>query len=210
MKTYAQLIIELTAYQKLERDSWKKASKRKTAAPKPTAKTALPWAKRSDIAGWYHPTEKSFTFKWANNNYHVTEMVKHPEAFGLTTADIEAGVKKHNRYAQGSDQIVRSPAEQKSMKALNKRQYAQLLSGRMDRMTTITDLVLNKGWAMVNITQSEIAIRANETNTHKAAVREILEVDAMQGKMIRIRNERTPSKDLTFVFIESAEKFLHS
>lgn len=210
MKTYAQLIIELTAYQKLERDSWKKASKRKTAAPKPTAKTALPWAKRSDIAGWYHPTEKSFTFKWANNNYHVTEMVKHPEAFGLTTADIEAGVKKHNRYAQGSDQIVRSPAEQRSMKALNKRQYAQLLSGRMDRMTTITDLVLNKGWAMVNITQSEIAIRANETNTHKAAVREILEVDAMQGKMIRIRNERTPSKDLTFVFIESAEKFLHS
>ena len=96
------------------------------------------------------------------------------------------------------------------MKALNKRQYAQLLSGRMDRMTTITDLALDKGWAMVNITQTEIAIRANQTDTHKAAVREILEVDAMQGKMIRIRNERNPSKDLTFVFIESAEKFLHS
>jgi hypothetical protein len=210
MKTYTQFLLELTPYQRIEKASWTKAAKRKTAAPKPTAKTALPWAKRSDIAGWYHPTEKSFVFKWANNNYHVTEMVKHPEAFGLTTADIEAGVKKHNRYAQGSDQIVRSPAEQRSMKALNKRQYAQLLSGRMDRMTEITDLALNKGWAMVNITQNEIAIRANETDTHKVAVREILEADAMQGKAIRIRNERNPSKDLTFVFIESAEKFLHS
>lgn len=210
MKTYPQFVLELTAYQKLEKDSWKKASNRKTTLPKPTAKTALPWAKRSDIAGWYHPTQKSFVFKWANNNYHVTEMVKHPEAFGLTTADIEAGVKKHNRYAQGSDQIVRSPAEQRSMKALNKRQYAQLLSGRMDRMTEITDLALNKGWAMVNITQSEIMIRANETNTHKAAVREILEVDAMHGKIVRIVDEKTPSKDLALFFVENAEKFLHS
>ena len=199
MKTYTQFLLELTPYQRIERASWAKAGKRKIATPKPTAKTALPWAKRSDIAGWYHPTEKSFVFKWTNNNYHVTEMVKHPEAFGLTSEDITAAVAKHLRHA---------PRE--TVKALNKSYYAQLLSGRMDKMTTITDLVLNKGWAMVNISHNEIVIRANQTDTHKAAVREILEVDAMQGKMIRIRNERNPSKDLTFVFIESAEKFLHS
>jgi hypothetical protein len=69
--------------------------------------------------------------------------------------------------------------------------------------------VLDKGWAMVSI-GNEIVIRANKTETHKAAVREIIENGDMQGKMIRIRNERNPSKDLTFVFIESAEKFLHS
>jgi hypothetical protein len=210
MKTYPQFVLELTAYQKLEKDSWKKASNRKTAAPKPTVKTALPWAKRSDVAGWYHPTLKSFTFKWANNNFHVTEMVKHPEAFGLTTADITAAIVYANRHAQGSIAIVRSPAEQKSMKALNKSYYQRLLSGKMDSMTGVTDLVLNKGWAMVNISQSEIMIRANETSTHKAAVREILEVDAMQGKIVRIRNYRTPSKDLDLFFVENAEKFLHS
>ena len=199
MKTYPQFVLELTAYQKLERDSWAKASKRKTAAPKPTAKTALPWAKRSDVAGWYHPTLKSFTFKWANNNFHVTEMVKHPEAFGLTTADITAAVAQQLRHA---------PRE--TVKALNKSYYQQLLSGRMDSMTGVTDLVMNKGWAMVNITQSEIMIRANETSTHKAAVREILEVDAMQGKIVRISNYRTPSKDLSLFFVVDAEKFLHS
>ena len=63
---------------------------------------------------------------------------------------------------------------------------------------------------MVTISSTEISIRANKTDTHKGAVREILEVGAMQGKTIRIVNEKNPSKDLIFVFIESAEKFLHS
>ena len=36
MKTFWQLILELTAYQKIERDSWNKAAARKTATPKPT------------------------------------------------------------------------------------------------------------------------------------------------------------------------------
>jgi hypothetical protein len=35
-------------------------------------------------------------------------------------------------------------------------------------------------------------------------------VDAMQGKIVRIVNEKTPSKDLALFFVENAEKFLHS
>ena len=62
MKTFWQLILELTAYQKLEKDSWAKAAARKAALPNPTVKTSLPWAQRNDATGWYHPTQKSFLF----------------------------------------------------------------------------------------------------------------------------------------------------
>lgn len=205
MKTYTQFLLELTAYQRLERDSWKKAGKRKAAAPKPTAKTSLPWGQRNDAAGWYHPTEKSFLFAWGNRDYHITQIVKRPEMFDITTADIVKALKKFGKsFCKNS----KDPA--KCAENLLVGQFEKLVAGEIDQLSEVTDLVLNKGWAMVTISSTEIVIRANQTDTHKGAVREILEANAMQGKMIRIRNERNPSKDLTFVFIESAEKFLHS
>jgi len=205
MKTYAQLIIELTAYQRLERDSWNKAAARKTTPPKPTAKTSLPWAQRNDATGWYHPTEKSFLFAWSNKTYHITQIVKSPQVFGVTTADI---TKALNKFGKSFCKKSKDPA--KCVENLLVGQYERLVAGEIDTLTEVTDLALDKGWAMVTISSTEIVIRANKTETHKAAVREILEVGAMQGKTIRIRNERNHSKDLTFVFIESAEKFLHS
>ena len=205
MKTYAQLIIELTAYQKIERDSWNKAAARKTAPPKPTAKTSLPWAQRNDATGWYHPTQKSFLFAWSNKTYHITQIVKSPEVFGVTTADI---TKALNKFGKSFCKNSKDPA--KCVENLLVGQYERLVAGEIDTLTEVTDLALDKGWAMVTISSTEIVIRANRTDTHKGAVREILEVGAMQGKTIRIRNEKNHSKDLTFVFIESAEKFLHS
>ena len=205
MKTFWQLIIELTAYQKLERDSWNKAAARKTAPPKPTAKTSLPWAQRNDATGWYHPTQKSFLFAWSNKTYHITQIVKSPEVFGVTTADI---TKALNKFGKSFCKNSKDPA--KCAENLLVGQFERLVAGEIDTLTEVTDLALDKGWAMVTISSTEIVIRANRTDTHKGAVREILEVGAMQGKTIRIRNEKNHSKDLTFVFIESAEKFLHS
>ena len=205
MKTFWQLIIELTAYQKLERDSWNKAAARKTAPPKPTAKTSLPWAQRNDATGWYHPTQKSFLFAWSNKTYHITQIVKSPQVFGVTTADI---TKALNKFGKSFCKNSKDPA--KCVENLLVGQFERLVAGEIDTLTEVTDLALDKGWAMVTISSTEIVIRANRTDTHKGAVREILEVGAMQGKTIRIRNEKNHSKDLTFVFIESAEKFLHS
>ena len=205
MKTYAQLILELTAYQRLERDSWAKAAARKAALPKSTVKTSLPWAQRNDATGWYHPTQKSFLFAWSNKTYHITQIVKSPQVFGVTTADI---TKALNKFGKSFCKNSKDPA--KCAENLLVGQFEKIVAGEIDTLTEVTDLALDKGWAMVTISSTEIVIRANRTDTHKAAVREILEVGAMQGKMIRIRNERNPSKDLTFVFIESAEKFLHS
>lgn len=199
MKTYTQFILELTAYQRLERDSWKKAAKRKTALPKPTVKQSLPWGQRNDATGWYHPKKKSFLFAWGNRDYHITQIMKRPEMFELTTADIVKTLEKYCKGKKSEDIEGCAAAHERS-----------LLLGQIDQMPEVTNIVLNKGWAMVTISSGEIVIRANQTDTHKAAVREILEVNAMQGKMIRIINEKNPSKDLTFVFIESAEKFLHS
>ena len=205
MKTYAQLILELTAYQRLERDSWAKAAARKAALPKSTVRTSLPWAQRNDATGWYHPTQKSFLFAWSNKTYHITQIVKSPQVFGVTTADI---TKALNKFGKSFCKNSKDPA--KCAENLLVGQFEKIVAGEIDTLTEVTDLALDKGWAMVTISSTEIVIRANRTDTHKAAVREILEVGAMQGKMIRIRNERNPSKDLTFVFIESAEKFLHS
>ena len=200
MKTFWQLILELTAYQKLEKDSWAKAAARKAALPNPTVKTSLPWGKRgNDAAGWYHPTEKSFLFKWSSSNYHITQIVKSPQVFGVTTADLKKVLEKYCKGKKSKDIAGCAAAHERS-----------LLLGEIDILTEVADLALDKGWAMVTISSTEISIRANKTDTHKGAVREILEVGAMQGKTIRIVNEKNPSKDLTFVFIESAEKFLHS
>ena len=199
MKTYTEFILELTAYQRLERASWKKAATRKTALPKPTAKTALPWGQSNDATGWYHPKKKSFLFAWGNRDYHITQIVKRPEMFELTKADIVKTLEKYCKGKKSEDIEGCAAAHERS-----------LLLGQIDQLPEVTNIVLNKGWAMVTISSGEIVIRANQTDTHKAAVREILEVNAMQGKMIRIINEKNPSKDLVFVFIESAEKFLHS
>ena len=199
MKTYAQLIIELTAYQKLERDSWKKAAARKAALPKLAVKTSLPWAQRNDATGFYHPTQKSFLFAWGNTDYHITQIVKSPQVFGVSRADLKTVLEKYCKGRKSKDIAGCAAAHERS-----------LLLGEIDQLSEITDIILDKGWAMVTISSTEIVIRANQTDTHKGAVREILEVGAMQGKTIRIRNERNHSKDLTFVFIESAEKFLHS
>ena len=199
MKTFWQLILELTAYQKLERDSWNKAAARKTTLPKPTAKTSLPWAQRNDATGFYHPTQKSFLFAWGNTDYHITQIVKSPQVFGVSRADLKTVLEKYCKGRKSKDIAGCAAAHERS-----------LLLGEIDQLPEITDLILDKGWAMVTISSTEIVIRANKTDTHKGAVREILEVGAMQGKTIRIRNEKNHSKDLTFVFIESAEKFLHS
>jgi len=199
MKTFWQLILELTAYQKIERDSWNKAAARKTAPPKPTAKTSLPWGQRNDATGFYHPTQKSFLFAWGNTDYHITQIVKSPQVFGVSRADLKRVLEKYCKGRKSKDIAGCAAAHERS-----------LLLGEIDQLPEITDLILDKGWAMVTISSTEIVIRANKTDTHKAAVREILEVGAMQGKTIRIRNEKNHSKDLTFVFIESAEKFLHS
>ena len=203
MKTFRQLILELTAYQKLERDSWKKASSRKTDVPTPkrTVKTAMPWFSRSDSVGWYHPTQKSFIFKWSTTNYHITQIMKSPQLFGLTRADIMGVLVKKCK-------LDKEPQIQKMAEAYER----SLLSGDMDSMHEITDLVLNKGWVMVNISYNHIELRANLTQSHKAAVREILESGDFEkmGKHIKIINEISHNKDLTLIFLESVEKFLHS
>jgi hypothetical protein len=125
--------------------------------------------------------------------------------FDITTADIVKALKKFGKsFCKNS----KDPA--KCAENLLVGQFEKLVAGEIDQLPEVTNIVLNKGWAMVTISSGEIVIRANQTDTHKAAVREILEVNAMQGKMIRIINEKNPSKDLVFVFIESAEKFLHS
>lgn len=199
MKTFWQLILELTAYQKIERDSWNKAAARKTALPKLAVKTSLPWGQRNDATGFYHPTQKSFLFAWGNTDYHITQIVKSPQVFGVSRADLKRVLEKYCKGRKSKDIAGCAAAHERS-----------LLLGEIDQLPEVTDLILDKGWAMVTISSTEIVIRANRTDTHKAAVREILEVGAMQGKTIRIRNEKNHSKDLTFVFIESAEKFLHS
>ena len=116
MKTYAQLILELTAYQRLERDSWAKAATRKTVASKPTVKSTLPWGKRgNDAAGWYHPTEKSFLFKWSSSNYHITQIVKSPQVFGVTTADLKKVLEKYCKGKKSKDIAGCAAAHERSL-----------------------------------------------------------------------------------------------
>lgn len=46
-------------------------------------------------AGWWHPTKQWITFR---EGYHVTQILKNPKAFGISPAELEAGLLKEAEH----------------------------------------------------------------------------------------------------------------
>jgi hypothetical protein len=46
-------------------------------------------------AGWWHPTKQWITFR---EDYHVTQILKNPQAFGISSAELNAGLMKEAEH----------------------------------------------------------------------------------------------------------------
>lgn len=229
MKTFWQLILELTAYQKIERDSWAKVSKRvtKTVAPK---RETLPWHAAGDrLHGWWHGTKTPIEFRWSygaenhgvrfGGNFHATQMVKHPEAFGLTKANIMRECEKLARLRPDSVYIYRrDPAtgEIETRKRDGERIYHELVTGEKDQMGLLEALAFEKGWVKVSASNRSISLEGITKTVLKDAVREIRGFGNNDPIVVLRHTEISPAdgyyggRGLVLKTEQETEKFLNS
>lgn len=73
-------------------------AQRKAAAGSKPRREPYPWKGNSSVPGWWHPQRQWFTFSHSEDmQYHVTQIVKNPKAFGITTAELNAALEKKQR-----------------------------------------------------------------------------------------------------------------
>ena len=229
MKTFWQLILELTAYQKIERDSWAKVAKRvtKTAAPK---RETLPWQAAGDrLHGWWHGTKTPIEFRWSygaenhgvrfGGNFHTTQIAKRPEAFGLTKAKIMQECEKLARLRPDSVYVYRTdPAtgEIETRKKDGARIYHELVTGEKDQMGLLEALAFEKGWVKVSASNRSISLEGITKTVLKDVVREIREFGNDDPIVVLRYTQLSPDdgyhdlKSTVLKTEQETEKFLNS
>jgi hypothetical protein len=119
MKTYSQLILELleatatkrkpfdsvafdakqkakygSAMAKAAADALAASQKKKAAAATPS-REPFPWVQSGKmVPGWWHPTKGWFTFSLDGTGYHVTQIVKHLDKFGISESELMKAAQK--------------------------------------------------------------------------------------------------------------------
>ena len=229
MKTYWQFIIELTAYQRMERASWEKAARRKTA-PVAKKRETLPWHAAGDrLHGWWHGTKTPIEFRWSygaenhgvryGGNFHATQMVKHPEAFGLTKAKIMQECNKLAKLRPDSVYIYRRDpvtGEIETRKRDGERIYHELLTGEKDQMGLLEALAFEKGWVKVSASNRSISVEGITKTVLKDVVREIREFGNDDPIVVLRYTQLSPDdgyhdlKSTVLKTEQETEKFLNS
>jgi len=229
MKTYWQFILELTAYQRMEKASWAKAAKRKTA-PVAKKRETLPWHAAGDqLHGWWHGTKTPIEFRWSygaenhgvrfGGNFHATQMVKDPEAFGLTKADIMRECEKLARLRPDSVYVYRRDpvtGEIETRKRDGERIYHELVTGEKDQMGLLEALAFEKGWVKVSASNRSISLEGITKTVLKDVVREIREYGNNDPIVVLRYTKLSPTdgyhdlKSTVLKTEQETEKFLNS
>ena len=230
MKTYWQFIIELTAYQRMEKASWEKAARRKTA-PVAKKRETLPWHAAGDrLHGWWHGTKTPIEFRWSfgatnsagarvGGNYHATQMVKHPEAFGLTKAKIMQECEKLARLRPDSVYVYREDpvtGNIETRKRDGERIYHELVTGEKDYMGLLEALAFERGWVKVSASNRSISVEGITKTVLKDVVREIREFGNDDPIVVLRHTEISPAdgyyggRGVVLKTEQETEKFLNS
>ena len=229
MKSYWQFILELTAYQRMEKASWAKAAKRETKTVAKKRET-LPWHAAGDrLHGWWHGTKTPIEFRWSygaenhgvrfGGNFHATQMVKDPEAFGLTKADIMRECEKLARLRPDSVYIYRRDpvtGEIETRKRDGERIYHELLTGEKDQMGLLEALAFEKGWVKVSASNRSISVEGITKTVLKDVVREIREFGNDDPIVVLRYTQLSPDdgyhdlKSTVLKTEQETEKFLNS
>lgn len=105
-------------------------------APPPPSRPPFNWQRGG--AGWWHPYKQWFRFEHDGRNYHVTQILKSPEKFGLTINDIDAALKKAAIRDHYDDPEKRVIAVKHA-----------IMRGMMDLNADVQKLAYAKGWLKV-------------------------------------------------------------
>jgi hypothetical protein len=229
MKSYWQFILELTAYQRMEKASWAKAAKRETKTVAKKRET-LPWHAAGDrLHGWWHGTKTPIEFRWSygaenhgvrfGGNFHATQMVKDPEAFGLTKAKIMQECNKLAKLRPDSVYIYRRDpvtGEIETRKRDGERIYHELLTGEKDQMGLLEALAFEKGWVKVSASNRSISLEGITKTVLKDVVREIREFGNDDPIVVLRYTQLSPAdgyhdlKSTVLKTEQETEKFLNS
>jgi hypothetical protein len=122
-------------------------------ARRKTSREGFPWMSDKNTPGWWHPQRGWFTFSHMDEGnlqgqYHVTQIVKDPKRFGITTAELNRALA----------------AEARHLNSLNRKYYdhegtpyaydedftrAAILSGSVDLAYEVQRAAYMKGWLKV-------------------------------------------------------------
>lgn len=155
-------------------DALAAAQKRKAAQP--TRKT-IPWVTSPKMfPAWWHPTKEPFAFSVSGNGYHVTQLVKYPEKFGIYGSDLQIAAEEE--------------AEERSQYSSGKMSARQLLDDirkeEIDNAWSISMLAYQEGWLRVyggkfHTGQVGGTLEGTDKKSINAAIREIEQAAAMHN-----------------------------
>jgi hypothetical protein len=216
LKSYFQLILELTeaatatkrkkpfdsvAFDAMQKarygavmakaaaDALAAAQKRKAAlAPR----KPFPWMQKDYmVPGWWHPTKGWFTFSASNEGYHVTNIVRNPEKFGIPQGEL---LKAAEVEAERGFYDNKSRAE-KGLPHVDGKEILRMIEREyIDNAHPISMLAYKRGWLRVYGGEFHTksfggTLEGSDRKSIKAAIREIEQIAAMNNideQMIRI------------------------
>lgn len=157
-------------------DALAASQKRKAALAQPSKKT-LPWVTSPKMfPAWWHPTKEAHAFSISGAGYHVTQLVKHPEKFGI----------------YGSDLIIAAEEEAEERSKYSSRGISpkQLLDDirkeDIDNAWSISMLAYANGWLRVyggkfHTGEFGGTLEGTDRKSIKGAIREIEQAAEMAG-----------------------------
>ena len=210
MKSYFQLILELTeaatatkrkkpfdsvafdakqkakygsAMAKAAADALAAAQKKKKKAATPP-KQPFPWMQNNKmIPGWWHPTKGWFSFALNGAGYHVTQIVKNPQKFGISESELlKAAQKEADR-----GMWINSSREQQGLPPVDAKEILRLIRIEdIDNSFPISILAYERGWVRVYGGKFHTGdwggtLEGTDKKSIKAAIREIEQVAEMSN-----------------------------
>jgi hypothetical protein len=147
----------------------------------PAAKTPVatrpPFNWTTGGAGWWHPIKQWFRFSHDGDNYHVTQVYKSPEKFGITHNEVRAVIKDYIMNTRG-DYLVDRLRANIHLKRLTIDQAVlelgqEIYSGSRDIFRPLQKYVYNRGWLKI-YGGRDCYLEGTMESSLKAAMREII------------------------------------
>jgi hypothetical protein len=105
------------------------------------AETRPPFNWYTGGAGWWHPTKKWFRFAHDGGNYHVTQIVKNPQVFGITNQELNDAM-----FSYGKNRYTGSKYSKEEITMHVRR---SILDGTQDLCMPVQRLAYKLGWLKV-------------------------------------------------------------
>lgn len=172
----------------------------------------FPW--KRECAGWWHAVKPPFTFKHDGEGYHITQVINHPQRFGITDSEIDQGInefiktlKKYDKeyflsvYHRRVDDKVKT-IDAKVIREMIKREIIDLCAPLAKR-------VFDKGWLKVYGGNGNCSLEGTSIPAMKAAVREIMSVQGEKISVSILHIDPTGHQHNHWIYsMSDAERFL--